>query len=215
MLSTFQGTLYKDMGRTGGVVKLEIDPLDKVPESQGLGSNENILKKKHLKAPADAEAPVYVENIITSKFYPVNPWKLVIVNKEPEYESVEQILEGDMRDYLHSIKQLFANAMVFMGGIISGIAFLHFYVLFFTNDKDKFMDMYSRISKGVESIFHMFGFLCTIFCLFLALLNSSSHEKPASRMSPEKPSYRIMSPEKPIYCILYIIISIRTSLSYF
>eukprot|EP00826_Nyctotherus_ovalis_P063500 TRINITY_DN9314_c0_g6_i1.p1 TRINITY_DN9314_c0_g6~~TRINITY_DN9314_c0_g6_i1.p1 ORF type:complete len:233 (-),score=53.48 TRINITY_DN9314_c0_g6_i1:487-1185(-) len=191
-LSMLQGTLYKDMGRTGGVVKLEIDVGDKVPETQELENKEDVVKRDYFRAPIDPEAPSYVENIITSKFYPVKkPPTLVNVEKEPEYESAEEIFESDIKDYLRLLKQLSVNAMIFMGGIIAGIGMLHFYVLFFSGDESKFLTMYSRISKGVESIYHMFGFLCTILTLFLMLLNFSGYKKATSKLSPKAGAYML------------------------
>ena len=109
-LSMFQGTVYKQMGRTGGIVKLEIDPQDKIPEDQELDNKEELLKKGYAKIPLDSDAPNYVENIITSKFYLVHkPPTIVKVEKEPEYESAEQIYESDVKSYLRLLKQLSFN----------------------------------------------------------------------------------------------------------
>ena len=183
-LSMIQGTLYKEMGRTGGIVKLDIEPQDKIPESEELENKEEIIKKGYYRVALDPNAPNYVENIITSKFYRVDTApKLVTVEKEPEYESADQIYENDVLTYLHLLKQLSVNTIIFLGGIIAGIGLLHFYVLFFATTNEDFMAMYTKISKGVESIYHMFCFICTILALFLMSLSHSSYTKSKRKLS--------------------------------
>lgn len=200
-----QGTLYKDMGRTGGVVKLEIDPNDKVPETQDLENREEIIRKGYFHMPVKQDADSYVESIITSKFRRVKEApSLMTEEKEPEYESAEQIFESDIKDYLRLLKYFFINIMILLGGIISGVGMLHFYVLFFSEEEERFLNMYAKIAKGVESIFHVFGFLCAIFALFLALVNYSSWEKAVIKMSPKVSGYRC-------HCILYLFICARIS----
>ena len=202
-LSMFQGTVYKQMGRTGGIVKLEIDPQDKIPEDQELDNKEELLKKGYAKIPLDSDAPNYVENIITSKFYLVHkPPTIVKVEKEPEYESAEQIYESDVKSYLRLLKQLSFNSMLFLGGIIAGIGLLHFYVLYFSTTPEKFLEMYVKIVKGVESIYHMFGFLCSILSLFLMLLSLSSYKKATAKLSPKAGAHML-------HFIFYLISFIR------
>ena len=79
-----QTSVYRNMGRTGGIVKLDIAPQDQIPESQELENKEDIIKKAagRFKIPTNPDAPSFVENIITSKFY--------AVQKPPTIETVER-----------------------------------------------------------------------------------------------------------------------------
>jgi len=189
-----QGTIHRNMGKTGGIVKLDIAPQDAIPETQELDNREGFLNKTqgYPKAVANPEAPNYVENIITSKFYPVaKPPAMEKTDKEPEYETAEAISEAEMFNYLDSLEGLKAKVLLFLSGIIAGIGLLHFYVLYFSDSALDFLNMYARIAKGAESIFHMFVYLSAIFCLILMLINFSNYQKASSNLSTRAGAYML------------------------
>ena len=123
-VSMVQTNAFKNMGRTGGVVRLDINGDDRVPEGQELENKEDMTKKTaaYFRGIANPDAPNYVESIITSKFYAVHkPPAIDKVEREPEYETAEEMYEEEILGYLDGMEGFQTKFFLFFSGLIAGI----------------------------------------------------------------------------------------------
>ncbi len=189
----------KSLGRTGGVVHLDINEQDQIPENQELENREDVVRKSSAYFKVSTDAPNYVESILSAKFYSVTkPPNIEKVEKIPEYASAEEANEGEMLNYLSGMEGFQAKFFLFFSGLLAGIAVLHWYMLYFSSDTVTFLTMYAHIVKATEIFFHMFSYFCAIFALLMVFNNYSNYKKEVSQLSARSGAYKV-------HCVLYAV----------
>jgi hypothetical protein len=169
--------------KTSAAVNIHVDEDDKLPVDfvEGKEPEEQILYSIFNEEPDDNAIYTFVENLKTGKFSKIFDNQLVIANKKAtDYTPISQLsVEKKVYLRLESWLKRLHRIFILAEGLLAGMALLHIYLVFWSNDNEEFIPVYARLSRVIAGMFHILVMISLIGSIH-TLMSEYRHYKHIS-----------------------------------